>query len=69
MPQLQAYYNEHAAQARQHETNRQQMTTLVIAINSVLVGLITYGKLSSRSWPAAAAIVIVGLLGYFAAAK
>lgn len=33
-------YKEHAAQARQHETQRQQMTALVLAITAALVGFV-----------------------------
>jgi len=33
-------YKEHAAQARQHETQRQQMTALVVAIAAALVGFV-----------------------------
>jgi len=69
MPQLQAYYDEHASQARQHENSRHQITALVLAITGALVGIVTSVKLAANAWPAASALVVIGLAGYFAAAK
>src|SRR4051794_24461307 len=69
MSELQEYYNEHAAQARQHENDRERMTSIILSVAGVLVGLITFAKLSVGALPAALAIVALGIFGFLFAGK
>lgn len=61
---LQNMYNEHATQARQHEDQRERMTNLIAGITTVLVGLITYSKLSIYSLPSALLLLYIGIHGW-----
>jgi hypothetical protein len=67
--QLEAYYNEHATHARQHEDQREHMTNVVLAVSGVLIGLVTYSELSLWSLSAALTLVILGLFGFVFAGK
>lgn len=69
MSQLEDYYKEHADQARQHEGQRERMTSIVLAVAGILVGLVTFSKLSFWSLPAAFTIVILGAYGFCFAGK
>jgi hypothetical protein len=69
MSDLEMYYNEHAAQARQHEGQRERMTSIILAIGGTLVGLITYSELSPWSLPAAFTITLLGAFGFVFAGK
>ena len=69
MSLLETYYNEHAAQARQHEDQREKMTNVVLSVAGVLIGLITFSNLSRWSLPAAGAVVLLGVFGFFASGK
>jgi len=55
-------YEEHAAQARQHEDQRERMTNLVLLISAALVGLIGHSQFALSSLPAA---VLVAFLGFY----
>ena len=46
MAELEMFYKEHADQARQHESQRERMTNLVLAITGLLVGFVTFSKLA-----------------------
>jgi positive regulator of sigma E activity len=69
MDRLQSYYDEHAAQARQHEEQRERATNLILSIAGLLVGLITFAKLSLWSLPAAVCIALLGSFGFLFAGK
>lgn len=62
-------YEEHAAQARKHEEQRERITALVLSIVTLLVGFITFAKLSMASSAASLLIVLLGIYGYFFAGK
>jgi hypothetical protein len=66
---LQSYYDEHAAQARRHEEQRERVTNLMLSIAGLLVGLITFAKLSLWALPAAVCIVLLGAYGFLFAGK
>jgi hypothetical protein len=63
------YYNEHASQARQHESQRDRMTSIVLTVAALLTGFITYSELSVWSIPAAISLVLLGAFGFFFAGK
>jgi xanthosine utilization system XapX-like protein len=69
LAELQSYYDENAAQARQHEDQRERATSLILTIAGLLVGLITFAKLSCWSLPAAICIVLLGAFGFLFAGK
>jgi hypothetical protein len=69
MSELLNYYNEHASQARQHEDHRERMTNIILSINGVLIGLITFSNLSLWSVCASGSIVLLGIYGFFFAGK
>jgi xanthosine utilization system XapX-like protein len=69
MDTLQSYYDEHAAQARNHEEQRERATNLILSIAGLLVGLVTFAKLSLLSLPAAICIVLLGIFGFVFAGK
>jgi hypothetical protein len=69
MNELQNYYNEHAEQARQHESHREKMTNLILGVAGVLIGLITFSDFSLASLPAALTLVALGIYGYLFAGK
>jgi hypothetical protein len=66
---LHVYYEEHAAQARKHEEQREKATGIIITISGALLGLITFAKLADWSWPAAAGISFLGAYGFLFAGK
>lgn len=69
MANLQSYYDEHAAQARQHEGQREAMTNIVLGVAGLLVGLVTFGDLSPWSLPAALTMAALGVYGFFFSGK
>jgi len=69
MDTLQSYYDEHAAHARNHEEQRERATNLILSIAGLLVGLVTFAKLSLLSLPAAICIVLLGIFGFVFAGK
>lgn len=69
MAELENFYNEHATQARQHEDHRERMTNIILSIDGVLVGLITFSQLSIWSIFPSACIIILGFYGFLFAGK
>lgn len=69
MEELKNYYNEHAAQARQHENQRERMTNIILSICGVLIGLATFGELSIWTLTASISIIILGCFGFAFAGK
>lgn len=67
--ELRIYYDHQAAQARQHEDQRERMTNIILTVASVLVGLVTFSKLALWSLPAAIMVPILGIFGFFFAGK
>jgi ATP/ADP translocase len=62
-------YEEHAEQARKHEEQRERITGLVLSIVSILIGFITFAKLSIVSLAVSIPIIMLGAYGYFFAGK
>ena len=62
-------YEEHAAQARKHEEQRERITGLVLSIVSILIGFITFAKLSMVSLAVSLPIIMLGVYGYCFAGK
>jgi hypothetical protein len=58
------FYDEHASQARMHEEQRERVTNIILSIAGVLVGLVTFAKLSYWALPAALSVIILGGYGY-----
>lgn len=69
MNALENYYNEHAEQARQHESHREKMTNIILGVAGVLIGLITFTELALTSIPAALTLIALGIFGYLFAGK
>ncbi len=69
MERLRFYYQEHAEQARQHESQRERMTNIVLAIAGALIGVVTFAELALWSLPAALAIAALGIYGLLFAQK
>jgi hypothetical protein len=67
--ELQDYYNEQASQARQHEDHRERMTNIILSINGVLVGFITFSNLSIWSLSASLSIIFLGIYGFLFSGK
>jgi len=57
------FYDEHAAQARQHETLRATVTSTLGAFAAALVGFAGVGGLERADAPAGALLIVFGLLG------
>ena len=57
------FYDEHATQARQHETLRATVTGTLAAIAAAVVTLSGIGGLSMADIPAGAVLIVVGALG------
>ncbi|MEU0189799.1 hypothetical protein ABZ250_08075 [Streptomyces afghaniensis] len=57
------YYEEHAAQARQHENLRATVTGTLSAIAAAVVGLAGVGGLSKADIPAGVVVIILSALG------
>jgi hypothetical protein len=66
---LQSYYDDHAAQARQHEKQREVMTNVVLVVAGLLIGLVTLGNMSIWSLPAAMAVAALGAYGLLISGK
>ena len=66
---LRMYYQEHASQARRHEEQREKVTHIILTLCSGLLALISYVKLAPSSWPAAAAIALLGAYGFLFSGK
>jgi hypothetical protein len=69
MSQLEFYFNEHAAHARQHEDHREHITTAVLTLAGIMITLVTFAGLTWNALPAAASVVLLGIFGYMAAGK
>lgn len=65
----QAYYSEHAAQAKLHEEQRERITGIILTITSILIGLVTFAKLGLSALAASIPIVLLGLYGWLFAGK
>ncbi len=63
------YYNEHAAQARAHEEQREKMTNIILSIAGVLIGFVTFANFSIWSITASLSISLLGVYGYFFSRK
>jgi hypothetical protein len=59
-------YKEHAAQARQHESQRQQMTALVVAVAAALVGFVAANLKAPTVGLFAPGVFLIFLGGYAA---
>ena len=57
------YYDEHAAQARQHETLRATVTSILAGFSAALVGFAGVGGLERADAPAGVLLIVFGLLG------
>lgn len=57
------YYDEHAAEARQHETLRATVTGTLGGFAAALVGFAGVGGLEAADAPAGALLILFGLLG------
>jgi xanthosine utilization system XapX-like protein len=66
---LRMFFAEHAQQARKHEEQREKATNIILSITAALTGLVTFAKLSIWSLPAALAIAILGVFGFFFCGK
>jgi len=62
-------YEEHAAQARQHEAQRETMTSIILGVAGLLIGLVTLGNLSIWSLPAAITVAALGAYGLLFSGK
>lgn len=62
-------YDEHAQQARQHENQREKMTSIILVVVGALVTFVTTTQFALYSLPASLFIVFVGLYGYFFSRK
>ena len=69
MNNLQSYYDEHAAQARQHESQREALANIILGIAGALIGLMTFAELSLWSLPAGIALIAIGAYGWLFAGK
>lgn len=67
--ELKDYYSEQASHARQHEDHRERMTNIILSINGVLVGLITFSNLSIWALTASVSIILLGIYGFLFAGK
>ena len=56
-------YDEHANQARQHENQRAQMTTIILTIAGAVIGLITFVKIAFYTWPLSLLLIALGIYG------
>ncbi|WEF35527.1 hypothetical protein [Pseudoduganella chitinolytica] len=65
----QAYYNEHSAQAKLHEEQRERITGIVLTIATLLIGLVTFAKLALVALAASIPIILLGVYGWFFAGK
>jgi hypothetical protein len=57
------YYDEHAAEARQHETLRATVTSILVGFAAALVGLASTGGLEPSDIPAGVLVIAIGVLG------
>lgn len=57
------YYDEHAAQARQHEDLRASVTSIMAGFAAALVGFAGIGGLRSSDTPAGVLVILIGALG------
>jgi hypothetical protein len=57
------FYDEHAAQARQHETLRATVTSILTGFAAALVGFAGIGGLEPSDVPAGVFVVLIGVLG------
>ena len=58
------YYKEHAAQARQHENQRERMTVIILTIAGVLIALITKGGMVESKLLAPTTLILIGAFGF-----
>jgi len=57
------FYDEHATQARQHESLRATVTSILTGFAAVLVGFASTGGLQRSDVPAGVLVISIGLLG------
>ena len=61
---LMKLYQEHCTQGRHHETQRSAVVTAIIAVASVITGLITYDRAITRSdLPLTFFLIVLGVFG------
>jgi hypothetical protein len=63
IPGLWRFYEEHASQARQHETLRATVTSILSAIAAAVVSLASLGGLDKADIPAGTIVIVLALLG------
>jgi Ca2+/Na+ antiporter len=64
------FHNSHVATAQHHESQRGAVTTMLLAISTALVGLITFdGRMDRSDVPAAIFLVALGCFGALFALK
>jgi len=69
MDELESYYNEHASQARQHENQRERITSIILTVATILTGFITANALSSLAIIASISVSLLGMFGFLFAGK
>jgi hypothetical protein len=57
------FYDEHAAEARQHETLRATVTSILVGFAAALVGFASTGGLEPSDIPAGVLVIVIGVLG------
>jgi hypothetical protein len=62
-------YEEHWAQARQHENQRATITNVVLLIASAILGLISQQSLNIEMLPLAGLLIVVGIFGAISSEK
>jgi Flp pilus assembly protein TadB len=62
-------YDEHAQQARQHETQRERMSWIILAVSGVLVTFIANNGLQPNSLIASATLIVLGVYGWLFSLK
>lgn len=66
---LENYYNQHLAHLLQHENHREKMTSIILSIAGLLIGLITFSELAIWSLFAAITVTLLGAYGFIFAGK
>lgn len=66
---LQDYYSEHTARAAKHEEQRERITGIILTIAGLLIGLVTFAKLSMWALSASIPIAFLGVYGYLFSGK
>lgn len=66
---LKSMYEEHVAQARHHEVERERMTALIVAVAAALVGVISHESLAPRTLLLSLLLIPLGVFGKRFSAK